>query len=77
MLTKEDIEKMSVSDRLKTIEKIWETITRSGNVPSPVWHQNILKSREHKVTSGNANYLDMDELRERLKRKSDEKNHHS
>lgn len=77
MITKEDIEKMSVSDRLKTIERIWETITSSGNVPSPEWHQNILTSREQKVTSGNAVFLDMAELRERLNSKSDEKNHHT
>jgi putative addiction module component (TIGR02574 family) len=77
MISKEDIEKMSVSDRLETIEKIWESISVSGYVQSPDWHQTILKSREDKVTSGNANFLDIDEVKERLKRKSDENSRHS
>ena len=77
MISKEDIEKMSVSDRLETIEKIWESISVSGYVQSPDWHKRILKSREDKVASGNANFLDLNEVRERLKRKSDEKSRHS
>ncbi|HKL14275.1 MAG TPA: addiction module protein [Balneolaceae bacterium] len=77
MISKEDIKKMSVSDRLETIEMIWESISSSEYIQSPAWHQKILKSRESKVTSGNANFLDLDEVRERLKRKSDENSQYS
>ncbi|WP_116037944.1 addiction module protein [Rhodohalobacter sp. SW132] len=78
MITNKDIEKMSTSERLKAIEMIWETIsTPSDSVHSPAWHKEILKSREDKVSSGNATFLNMDEVRERLKKKSDEKSHHS
>lgn len=77
MITKKDIEKMSVSDRLEAIEKIWESISSSEHIESPAWHRKILNSREDKVTSGKANFLDMDEVRERLEKKSDESSHHS
>ena len=69
---------MSVPDRLKAIEMIWESISTSSEyVQSPAWHKKILKSREDKVSSGNAIFLNMDEVRDRLKKKSDEKSHHS
>ena len=77
MISKEDIKKMSVSDRLETIEMIWKSISSSKNIQSPAWHHRILKSREDKVASGNANFLDVDEVRERLQRKSDENSHNS
>ena len=77
MITKKDIEKMSVSDRLETIEKIWESIASSENIESPDWHRKILNSREKKVSSGKTNFLELDEVRERLQRKSNESSHHS
>lgn len=77
MISKEDIKKMSVSDRLETIEMIWESISSSESIQSPAWHQRVLKSREDKVTSGNTHFLDLAEVRERLIRKSDENSHYS
>ncbi|MFO7847844.1 MAG: addiction module protein [Balneolaceae bacterium] len=77
MISKEDIKKMSVSDRLETIEMIWESISSSESIQSPTWHQRILKSREDKVTSGNTHFLDLGEVRERLIGKSDENSHYS
>ena len=76
MITKTDIEKMSVSDRLEAIEKIWESIS-SEYIKSPDWHRKILDSREEKVSSGKAKFLEMDEVKERLQRKADENSHHS
>jgi len=72
MITKKEINKMSVPDRLKAIEMIWESISTSSKyVQSPAWHQEILKTREDKVKSGNATFSTIDEVRERLKRKAD------
>ena len=78
MIKEEDIKSMSVSERLKAIELIWESLSTSPEyIQSPDWHHEILRSREEKVSSGNATFLNMDEVRQRLKKKSDEKSHPS
>lgn len=78
MIDQKDIEKMSVPERLKAIELLWESITeRSEYIESPDWHGEILKKRRDVVESGKAKYLSISQVRERLKNKSDEENHNT
>ena len=78
MIDQKDIEKMSVPERLKAIELLWESITeRSEYIESPDWHGEILKKRRDVVESGKAKYLSISQVRERLKNKSDEESHNT
>ncbi|MBI2432916.1 MAG: addiction module protein [Candidatus Hydrogenedentes bacterium] len=41
------LEKMTVAEKLRALELIWDDLQRrSEDVPSPAWHEDVLKSRE-------------------------------
>lgn len=67
MIEKSDIEQLSISEKLKTMELLWESISsQPETVSSPEWHEDVLKARESKINSDEAEYLTLDELRENL-----------
>ena len=68
MSTPAEIARMTPIERLKTMELIWESLVKdAGSVVSPAWHGEILKGRLDKVRSGEAKFLDLDEVRRRIK----------
>ena len=57
MIKKADIEQLSISEQLETMELLWESISsQPDKVSSPDWHADILKAREKKVNSGEEEY---------------------
>lgn len=68
MLEADVIKHMSVSERLETIEQIWDTLGRDQTkVPSPAWHGQILAERKARVERGEAMFLTLDQLRTHLR----------
>jgi len=66
------LQKMSVSDKLRALEDIWEDLSRNPkSVPMPAWHADVLKAREKRVRSGAARFTDWTEakrtIRERVR----------
>jgi hypothetical protein len=44
-----EIKKMSISERLRTMEAIWDSLLYDdAHMPSPEWHENILAERRKK-----------------------------
>lgn len=77
MIKEKDIEKMSIPERLKAIELIWESISEeTEEIESPKWHGDILEERQKKANSGEAKYLTISEVRERLQKKADEESNY-
>lgn len=53
------LERMTISDKLQAIEEIWEDLSRSAkDVPSPAWHEDVLRARDARATDGSAMYVD-------------------
>jgi len=70
MIAASDIERMSVGERLQTIELLWNSISRSSESPeSPSWHKDVLDARRAKIEAGEAEFLTIEELRDRLHQK--------
>jgi hypothetical protein len=64
MLKADVIEKMSVTERLETMEQLWDSIVgNESKVPSPAWHGQVLAGRKARVQSGEAKFLTLDQLR--------------
>ena len=66
------LEQMTVAEKLRIMETLWADLTREeANVPSPDWHEDILKEREARLKSGEEPpglwETAKQELRERLK----------
>ncbi len=49
------------------MEELWDALCHEDREPmSPDWHEGILKDRTSKIASGKANYLSLDEAKERI-----------
>jgi len=58
MLATLPLEKMSMAEKISTMEVLWDNICRdSDNYPSPEWHGEILKKREQMIKNGEASFL--------------------
>jgi len=63
-MTITEISKMSVLERLKTMEALWDSLNREpAQIKSPKWHEEILSDRKEKIESGNANFITLEELK--------------
>jgi putative addiction module component (TIGR02574 family) len=68
MIESAEIERMSIAERLQTIEEIWDSLYRHGDdVPSPDWHGDVLADRKARAQRGEAKFLTLDELRSRMR----------
>ena len=66
-----EIEKMTLEEKLRAMEALWTDLSRNEeNIPSPPWHEQVLKEREEEVKSGQAKFESWEhakrELRDRL-----------
>ena len=63
-----EIKKMSISERLRTMEAIWDSLLYDdAHMPSPEWHENILAERMKKIDDGSAAFLSIEQVKERHK----------
>ena len=61
------LEKMTMPEKISTMEILWEDITRnSENYPSPAWHGKILKQREQMLKNGEAKLEDWESVKKEL-----------
>jgi len=68
MIESTQIEKMSVTERLKAMDQLWDSLTRdSDEIPSPDWHQDVLADRKARAQLGEAKFLTLAQLRSRLR----------
>jgi hypothetical protein len=64
-----EIEKMTLPERLETMELLWASIVRdASSVTSPEWHGEVLAGRLEKVARGEGVFLSLDEVKRRLGR---------
>jgi putative addiction module component (TIGR02574 family) len=70
MLAATEIQNMSLTERLKALELLWDSIASTPDqVESPTWHKAILSERLKKVDSGKSKFLTLHELKDRLSKK--------
>ena len=63
-MTITEISKMSVLERLQTMEALWDSLSREPTgIESPKWHEDILSDRKEKIESGNASFISLEELK--------------
>jgi len=68
MIESAQIERMSVAERLRAMEQLWDSLYRYvDDLPSPDWHRDVLAERKARAQSGEANFLTLDQLRSRLR----------
>lgn len=66
-----EIRKLSVREKLRIMEAIWEDLSaNAANVPVPQWHKDVLDTRRKAVEAGREKILDWDDVKKSLKRKT-------
>ena len=59
-----DIESMSVSEKLQTMESLWDSLLdEKTEVASPQWHEQVLAARTAKIADGSAKFVSLDTLK--------------
>ncbi|MFH2064519.1 MAG: addiction module protein [Pseudomonadota bacterium] len=59
-----DIKKMSTSDRIKTMEALWDSLLcENVEIKTPHWHETILEKRKEKIKNGKAKFVSLSDLR--------------
>ncbi len=62
------LDKMTTADKLRALEQIWESLSRTAeDLPSPAWHEDVLRAREHRVQEGVSKYGDWTEAKRRIR----------
>ena len=66
-MTAEDIKALSVEQKLRIMEAIWEDLrAQAERVPVPEWHRDLLDERRKAVEEGREELLDWDSIKDSL-----------
>ena len=62
------LDKMTSSDKIAVMEKLWEDLCRDPeSIPSPTWHKDVLEAREKEVNEGKAKFTSFDRGKGRIR----------
>jgi hypothetical protein len=61
------LEQMSIEDKFRTMEYLWDDLCRRAEVSSPPWHNEILLEREQGVLAGNAKFVDWNAAKKQIR----------
>ena len=60
--------RMTTSDKLRALEKIWDDLSRaSENVPSPSWHADVLQARQKRLQNGSSRFTEWTEAKRTIR----------
>jgi hypothetical protein len=66
---KEEVCRLNKAEQLQALEWLWVSLSKkSDEIESPDWHGDVLTARKAKVDSGEAQFLDLAQLKRRLRR---------
>ncbi len=66
-MTISEISKMSMIERLQAMEAIWDSLLHETSIKSPDWHAEILSERRKKISSGEARFKSIEELKSKYR----------
>jgi hypothetical protein len=70
MVSTLQIEKMSRTEKLQTMEAIWADLSKSEtDLESPAWHNDVLKETEARVAAGQERIADWETAKRELRKR--------
>ncbi len=62
------LDQMTTEDKLRAMEALWADLSRhKAEVPSPAWHEAVLKEREERLQSGQETFIDWETAKQQLR----------
>jgi hypothetical protein len=69
---KREVSRLSRAEQLQAMEWLWASLSKKPEkIKSPEWHGEVLAARKAKADSGEAQFLSVSQLKERLGRRSE------
>jgi putative addiction module component (TIGR02574 family) len=66
------LDKMSVAEKLRALEQIWEALAKDEmQLPVPDWHKKVLDQRQRQIDSGEAKFIPLEEFKERVRKRTE------
>ncbi|MCK4704258.1 MAG: addiction module protein [Gammaproteobacteria bacterium] len=65
-MTNVSISKMSIEEKISTLEMIWNDLCQHTTLESPDWHQDVLKVRKQKRASSQEQPMDWSEAKKNI-----------
>jgi hypothetical protein len=63
------LDQMTVDEKLRALERIWEDLCRSeADVPSPDWHRDVLEAREKRAGQREEPFADWEDAKLRIRK---------
>ncbi|VAX07019.1 hypothetical protein MNBD_GAMMA26-2019 [hydrothermal vent metagenome] len=64
------LEKMSIEEKIGTMESIWNDLCRMDDcsILSPSWHKEILDEREENIKQGKDHFIDWSTAKEKIRK---------
>ncbi len=71
MLVTLPLNKMSIEEKIKTMEAIWDDLCKNEDAyASPSWHENILHERENSILKGDDKFTDWGKAKKDIRDKT-------
>ncbi|MCU1265047.1 MAG: uncharacterized protein JWM21_1365 [Acidobacteria bacterium] len=67
MATELQLDQMTIEEKLRAMEAIWEDLCQHDAVPVPQWHKDILDSRRRLIDEGKAEFIDWETAKKQIK----------
>ncbi|NQU22256.1 MAG: addiction module protein [Candidatus Nealsonbacteria bacterium] len=62
------LKQMTTEDKLRVLEAVWEDLCRvPQNVPSPAWHEDVLRAREKRMQEGSSQMVDWPDAKQKIR----------
>jgi len=68
MATGLPLDQMTVSEKLRVLEEIWDDLCRNAqDIPPPAWHADVLRARENRVREGTSQFTAWDQAKRNIR----------
>ncbi len=62
------LDKISIKEKIQTMESIWEDLCKSADsMSSPPWHEKVLNEREEAVKRDEDGFIDWEKAKKNIK----------
>jgi len=70
MATEFQIEQMTLPEKLRMMEALWDDLCRHDAVPIPQWHKEILDERRRLIDEGKARFIDWETAKSQIRERT-------
>lgn len=65
------LDKMTTAEKLRALEEIWSDLQRTpDDIPSPLWHEDVLRAREGRVREGASAFVEWGDAKRRIRERT-------